>query len=125
MNDNSSNNTLESVLTVTVNKLLDVKQNVSTAAEKIEVDGKTIIPISKISVGFAGGGADVSNKTKDKTQNPAGTGAGITETPLAFLVVDGADVKLINLTTENKPKIDAKIIDTVISLFNKKKQSEK
>ncbi len=125
MNDISSNNTLESVLTVTVNKLLDIKQNVSTTAEKIEVDGKTIIPISKISVGFAGGGADVSNKTKGKTQNPAGTGAGITETPLAFLVIDGTDAKLINLASESKTKLDAKIIDTVISLFNKKKTSEK
>ena len=60
-------------------------------------DGTTIIPISKVSFGFASGGSDLPNKqTKDLFGG--GAGAGVTIQPLAFLVVKGSDVKLLQMT---------------------------
>lgn len=58
------------------------------------VSGTTIIPISKISVGFATGGLDSSGKKDEITQNkkPAkfggGGGSGMNITPVGFIVVD-------------------------------------
>lgn len=61
--------------------------------------GVTVIPISKLSVGFAGGGIDYGQKKLSQLQNSGGaSGAGISITPIAFLTI-GADasVNLISL----------------------------
>ena len=61
--------------------------------------GTTIIPVSKVSVGFASGGLDYGNKTPDKSKNfGGGGGTGLSITPVGFLVVDkdGA-VDMINV----------------------------
>ena len=61
-------------------------------------EGVVIIPISKVSFGYASGGSDLP------TQNPAelfggATGGGVTIQPLAFLVISGGDVKLLQMQT--------------------------
>ncbi len=59
--------------------------------------GVTVIPVSKISVGFAGGGVDINSKKAMSPQNfGGGSGTGISVTPVAFLTVDqGSNVNLI------------------------------
>ena len=59
-------------------------------------DGTTIIPVSKVSFGFASGGSDLPAKVQ-KDLFGGGSGAGITINPIAFLVVCGGDVKLLQL----------------------------
>jgi len=61
-------------------------------------EGVVIIPISKVSFGYASGGSDLP------TQNPAelfggATGGGVTIQPLAFLVINGSDVQLLQMQT--------------------------
>ena len=57
-------------------------------------NGVTIIPVSKVSVGFASGGVDFPNKRAISPQNfGAGSGTGVAITPVAFLTV-GADAKI-------------------------------
>ena len=61
--------------------------------------GVTVIPVSKLTVGFAGGGVDYGQKKLSQSQNfGGGSGTGISITPLAFLTI-GADssVNLISL----------------------------
>lgn len=51
-------------------------------------NGVTIIPISKLTVGFAGGGADYGQKKLSHAQNfGCATGTGVSVTPVAFLTV--------------------------------------
>lgn len=58
----------------------------------------TVIPFSKVSVGFASGGSDFGGKTPDKAANFAGgNGAGLTVVPLGFIVVAYGDVRVIDL----------------------------
>ncbi|MBN1306946.1 MAG: hypothetical protein JXA18_03450 [Chitinispirillaceae bacterium] len=54
----------------------------------------TLIPVSRISIGFAAGGAGKD----DKSGNGAGTGGGITITPVAFIVVTGEKVQVQPVT---------------------------
>lgn len=62
-------------------------------------DGTTIIPISKVSFGFASGGSDFSAKHQESDNLfGGGSGAGITIAPIAFLVVNGQDVKLLHVS---------------------------
>ena len=58
-------------------------------------DGVTIIPVSKVSVGFGGGGSDFANKAGE---NPfgGGVGGGVKVSPVCFLVVkDGTALPII------------------------------
>lgn len=57
-------------------------------------DGTTIIPVSKVSIGFGGGGSDFAT---NKGGNPFGGGAGggIKVTPVAFIVVSEGNVRML------------------------------
>lgn len=70
--------------------------------------GVTVIPISKLSVGFAGGGVDFSIKKTLGNQNfGSGSGSGISITPIAFLAVGrDAEVNLIPITQANDSGIE-------------------
>lgn len=89
--------------------------------------GVTVIPVSKVSVGFAGGGVDFGQKKLSGAQNfGTGTGSGISVTPIAFLTVGReAEVNLIEIggstdssvgkivsLIEKSPEIIQKIKDT-------------
>ena len=74
----------------------------TVVGEPIKVSGTTVIPVSKISVGFASGGMDYQSKSApEKSPNfGGGTGSGFTITPIAFLTVDEiGSVSLLNLGT--------------------------
>lgn len=60
-------------------------------------EGVTIIPISKVSVGFGGGGSDFVSKNPNKQENPFGGGAGggVKVTPVAFLIVKDGSVRML------------------------------
>ena len=60
-------------------------------------NGTTVIPISKVSFGFASGGSDLPTKVA-KDMFGGGGGAGVTITPVAFLVIMPGDVKLLQLS---------------------------
>lgn len=61
-------------------------------------DGTTIIPISKISYGFASGGGNMNKVTKNGMEGlGAGGGGGITVTPVAFLSIKDGETKLLQV----------------------------
>lgn len=125
-NATPAKNTFQNAVELTVDKLLEVKKSVNTTSQAIELEGKTIIPVSKISVGFAGGGANISDKNKGRSKNPAGTGAGISETPMAFLVVDGDNVQILRVPSESKgAEAGTELLSKVVSLFKNKKKEKK
>ena len=74
----------------------------------VTASGTTIIPISKVTIGFASGGVDFNDKSggsKDKPQNfGAGGGSGIALQPVSMLCInkDGR-VELINIGVKNPP----------------------
>ena len=68
-------------------------------------DGKTILPVSKVSMGFMTGGgeyADLSAKKKKTEGFPfaGGSGGGVTISPIGFLVNDGGSLKLLAMDGE-------------------------
>ena len=67
--------------------------------------GVTVIPVSKVTVGFANGGVDFITKKMPSNQNfGCGGGTGVSITPLAFLVIDSiGKVDLIPLSQNDTP----------------------
>ena len=88
------------VLSFTAEKTMELANANSVMGERIEVDGITVIPVSKVSAGFAGGGADIRNAVKKRTQNPAGAGAKVSVTPMTFLVIKEGDARLITINAQ-------------------------
>ena len=62
-------------------------------------DGIKIIPVSKVSYGFASGGSDFPSKSNAELFGGGG-GAGITITPIAFIVVNNGEVSIKHISTE-------------------------
>ena len=91
-------------------------------------EGVSIIPVSRVNIGFATGGIDYANKRISPIQNfGGGGGTGISITPVAFLIVSpSAEVKVISLTESEFPSaVDrvADIIENTPRLIQKIKES--
>lgn len=78
-------------------------------------DGTTIIPISKVSFGFAAGGSEFGKK-EDKLPFGGGSGAGVTIHPVGFLVIAKGQVKFISV---GQPTATDKLVDYVPEAFEK------
>ena len=78
-----------------IHQMVDVNSVVGDPV--VTTDGVTIIPVSKVSIGFGGGGSDFVNKNATGDQNPfgGGVGAGVKMTPIAFLVVKEGSVRML------------------------------
>ena len=82
------------------------------------VEGKaTIIPISKVSVGFVSGGGEYNqNSKKNAISYPfaGGSGGGCNLTPIGFLIIIEDKVEFIKITPDNNIE---KLIDIVNSFI--------
>ena len=63
-------------------------------------DGTLIIPVSKVSYGFAAGGSDLPTKKENNDCFGGGSGAGVTIQRVAFLTVYQGDVRLVSVDRE-------------------------
>ncbi len=117
---------LMSLMAFTADKAVELADANSVAGEIIEIDGMKIIPISKVSAGFAGGGATIVNVPAKKSNTPAGSGAKVTVTPMSFLVITDGEIRVINVNgteKEGKGGLIGKIVEAVKQF--KKSKSEK
>ena len=84
-------------------------------------DGTTIIPISKVGVGFGGGGSDFVSKHPNNLDNhPFGGGmaAGIQVTPIAFLILKEGSVRMLPVATAPNTTVD-RLVDMVPETLDK------
>ena len=63
------------------------------------LDGTVIVPVSKISVGFASAGTEYNGRKELKTKNfGGGGGTGITVTPICFIVINkDGEARMLNV----------------------------
>ena len=119
-------NMLESTIQK-IREMLDVNTVVGTPIET--QDGVTIIPVSKISVGFGGGGSDFANKTGE---NPfgGGVGGGVKVSPVCFLVVKDGNVRMLsvptpaNSTTERIVEMIPDTLDKITAYLDSRKEEK-
>jgi len=94
-------------------------------------DGITLIPVSKISIGFASGGSDFNGKNAAAKNNfGGGSGAGVSISPVAFVIVNGANVRILPVSPAPASTVDRvvemvpEMFDKVTDYIDKKKQGE-
>lgn len=118
------------ILESTIEKVKDLV-NVSTIiGEPIKVEGGvTIIPVSKVTYGFASGGSDFPSKSNQDIFGGGG-GAGVTIVPVAFLVIDAygnVDIKHITAfdnVAERAVSLVPEMFDKVTNVVNKVKMDK-
>ena len=120
-------NSLPNMLENTIAKIRDMVDVNSVVGEPITTpDGVTIIPVSKVSVGFGGGGSDFVSKNANKQENPFGGGAGggVKITPIAFLIVKDGSVRMLpvaapaNTTADRLVEMVPDVLDKVSSFID-------
>jgi sporulation protein YtfJ len=115
------------ILTSTIDKIRDLVDTSTIIGEPIYAEGgTTIIPVSKVTYGFASGGTDFPSKS-NKELFGGGGGAGVTITPIAFLVINGGEVTLKHITAydnaaERVVNLVPEMFDKVTELMNKSKK---
>jgi uncharacterized spore protein YtfJ len=86
---------VEEVLHNLVTELKDTAKTKTIVGEPIEIAGKTIIPVSKVMMGFGGG---YGEDKEQKQGGGVGAGGGVSVNPVALIVVDEAGVSVASLT---------------------------
>lgn len=123
---------ISEVMGITMEKIKEMIDVNTIIGEPIRTpDGITIIPVSKVSIGFASGGSDFVSKHQNGGKNPfgGGGGAGVNIAPVAFLIVNKDHVRLLPVAPPPGGVADRvvdmvpEIVDKVTGFFDKKNNS--
>ena len=126
------NHPLPDMMGSSLTKLKDMVDVNTIIGDPIQTpEGVLIIPVSKVKVGYAGGGSDFAPKGYPASKDNAfggGSGAAVTITPVAFLVVKGDSVRLMPVAEPASNSVERliemlpELIDQISSLAKKKEQ---
>ena len=116
-------NMLESTIQK-IREMVDVNSVIGTPIHT--TDGVTIIPVSKVSVGFGGGGSDFVNKNNGENPFGGGVGGGVKVTPMCFLIIKDGNVRMMpvaepaNSTADRLVEMIPDTIDKITASLEKK-----
>ena len=99
-----------------IREMVDVNSVIGTPITT--PDGVTIIPVSKVSVGFGGSGSDFVSKNGGENPFGGGAGGGVKINPIAFLVVKEGSVRMIPVATPANTTAD-RIVEMVPDTLDK------
>ena len=116
-------------MNITMSKIKDMVDVNTVVGEPITTpDGVTIIPVSRLSFGFASGGSDFT--LKEQGGFAGGNGAGVKVDPMGFLVIRDGNVRMATITPPAGTTVDRvvemipDIIDKVEDIIEKHKKDK-
>ena len=113
--------TLSNMIENTLSKIKDmISVNDVVGTPITTPEGVTIIPISKVSVGFGGGGSDFVSKNANKQENPfgGGVGGGVNVVPVAFIIINGDSVRMMPVAAPANTTAD-RVVELVPDVLDK------
>lgn len=125
-----SEHPIDSLMNTTLQKIKEMVDGNTIIGDPISTpDGSMIIPVSKVTYGFASGGSEFTpcKKGPDAKNNfGGGSGAGVTISPVAFLTISNGNIKLLHVEPFATPvdrviEIVPGVVDKIGSLFKKNK----
>ena len=119
-------NNLEGLMGVSIDKVREMVDANMVVGSPIAMDGGlTLIPISKISYGFASGGSDLPTNAVSGDLFGGGAGAGINVVPVAFLTIKDGSVNILPVVSkpDAMDRLLSMVPDLVDKISNKKKKS--
>ena len=118
------------ILSTTIEKVRQLVDVSTIVGEPIKLSEEiTVIPVSKVTYGFASGGADFPSKSNAELFGGGG-GAGITINPVAFLVLKDGEVTLKHIAANDNAaerivNMIPDVIDKVTEVTGKAKSGKK
>ena len=116
------NHPLSEMMSASMSKIREMVDVNTVIGDPIVTEGGvTIIPVTKVSIGYGGGGSDFSTKNYPANRDNAfggGAGAGVTITPVAFLVVRGDNVRMLPVAEPASTSVD-RLIEQLPDLIDK------
>lgn len=88
---------LSDVIKTALDQIHYIARTETVVGEPITAGNVTLIPVSKVSIGFAAGGAG----KEDKIGSGSATGGGATITPLAFITIVDDRVQVVPLSKKD------------------------
>ncbi len=136
-----SENKMAEIIEASVNSLKSIAGADTIIGAPINTpSGTTVIPVSKLSLGYVTGGVDYASKSDKPDKNfGGGGGTGVSMTPICFLVIDkDGKVEILNVgeerfsdpigdvvgLVERSPELISKIKSAFGKKKNKKEESE-
>ena len=120
-------NSVEGLMGISVDKIRDLVDANTVIGSPIQLgDGVTVIPVSKVSYGFASGGADLPKSAVSGDLFGGGAGAGIHITPVAFLTVKDGEINLLPVVSkpDSVDRLISLIPDAVDKITKRKKDKD-
>ena len=122
------------ILGTTIDKIKDMVDSRTIIGDPIDTgQGIKVIPVSKVTYGFASGGSDFPSKSA-KELFGGGGGAGVTLIPVAFLVINNGSVSVkyisegpdssMERVISSLPELVDKLSEVVDKIKNKKNGEE-
>lgn len=115
---------LPEILKTALDQMQYIAKTKTVFGDPIEVGNITLIPVSKVSIGFAAGGAN----SEKRSGAGSGTGGGVQVTPVAFISISGEKVQIHSLDKSDQSlrKILAMAPDVIkkVSQFMDKKSKK-
>ena len=120
---------IQGLMNVTMDKIRQMADSNTIIGKPIKTDdGTTILPVSRISFGFASAGTDFDGKNAaNKDLFGGGSGAGVNIQPVAFLVIKDGCVRTIQLadgsnTIDRALTMLPELVDKVSALLKKEEK---
>lgn len=129
---------IESIMSTTLEELRRLVDVTTVVGEPIQTaDGMTILPVSKVALGFVAGGAEYGQKVaetdaqadapQERLPFGGGAGAGANVQPVAFLVVGNGQVRMLPVeggapsVVERVLESAPKVVQEVKTFLNERK----
>ncbi len=114
------------VIKAAMDQIQVIAKTETIVGEPITAGNVTLIPVSKVSIGFAAGGAG----NDQKAGSGAGTGGGVNITPVAFITIVDNKVQVLPISKSDIGlgkilSLAPELIKKVSSFMNKDKDDEK
>lgn len=87
---------IEEILKAVTEEIAKMISTKTVIGEQMTIENRTIIPVTKVSVGFGSGGGEGKSKGGDEGFGGGGGGGTVVE-PVAFLVISKEDVQLLTV----------------------------
>ena len=123
-NSEQQDNKIDNLIENAISNIKAMVDTSSVIGDKIENSAnKTIVPISKVSVGFVAGGGEYSKDLAPDKNKPiaGGSGAGYSVVPIGFLVADENGVSLLRVHNSEPLSKLVELIPSVVSAIKKNK----
>ena len=101
---------IEKLAETLMEKLRCITKAETVIGEPIQAGESTVVPVSRVSLGFGFGGHQGKGDT-------SASGGGASVDPVAFLVIKGDDVRIMPITKDSS--LVSKVMDIVPDVMNK------